>query len=72
MTKALRLARSFHSTGHRMILVESSKYWLTGRRLSRSADRFYTVPKHQDDGYADALLEIVKKEGVDAYVPGTR
>ena len=69
MTKALQLARSFHGAGHRVILVESSKYWLTGHRFSRAVDRFYTVPKPQAAGYTDALLEIVKKESVDVYVP---
>jgi hypothetical protein len=28
MTKALQLARSFHKAGHRVILVETHKYWL--------------------------------------------
>ena len=45
MTKALQLARSFHAAGHRVILVESAKYRLTGHRFSRAVDRFYAVPK---------------------------
>ncbi|MBC7632968.1 MAG: ATP-grasp enzyme [Flavobacterium sp.] len=69
MTKALQLARSFHRAGHRVILVESHKYRLTGHRFSRAVDRFYTVPKPEAPGYAPALLAIVRKEGVDAYVP---
>jgi predicted ATP-grasp superfamily ATP-dependent carboligase len=69
MTKALQLARSFDRAGHRVILIESHKYWLTGHRFSRSVDRFYTVPKPQDPDYIDALLEIVKQEGVDVYIP---
>jgi hypothetical protein len=69
MTKALQLARSFHSAGHRVILVESGKYWLTGHRFSRAVAGFYTVPKPQAHDYADALLEIVRKERVDVYVP---
>ena len=69
MTKALQLARSFHAAGHRVILVESRKYRLTGHRFSRAVDRFYTVPSPQADDYADALLEIVQKENVDVYVP---
>jgi glutathione synthase/RimK-type ligase-like ATP-grasp enzyme len=69
MTKALQLARSFHGAGHRVILVESGKYWLTGHRFSRAVDRFYTVPEPRADNYADALLEIVRREGVDVYVP---
>jgi predicted ATP-grasp superfamily ATP-dependent carboligase len=69
MTKALQLARSFHGAGHRVILVESHKYWLTGHRFSWAVDRFYTVPKPQAKDYIDALLEIVQREGVDVYIP---
>jgi predicted ATP-grasp superfamily ATP-dependent carboligase len=69
MTKALQLARSFHRAGHRVILVESRKYWLTGHRFSWHVDRFYTVPKPEAADYTDALLEIVKLESVDVYIP---
>ena len=69
MTKALQLARSFYSAGHRVILIESSKYWLTGHRFSRAVDHFYTIPDPRAKGYTDALLEIVQKESVDVYVP---
>jgi ATP-grasp domain len=69
MTKALQLARSFDRAGHRVILVESHKYWLTGHRFSWAVDRFYTLPKPQAKEYIDALLEIVQQERVDVYVP---
>jgi carbamoylphosphate synthase large subunit len=71
MTKALQLARSFHGAGHRVILVEAHKYWLTGHRFSRAVDRFYTVPAPQADpeAYIEALLAIAKREQVDVYVP---
>jgi predicted ATP-grasp superfamily ATP-dependent carboligase len=71
MTKALQLARSFHAAGHRVILVEGHKYWLSGHRFSNAVSRFYTVTAPQEDpeGYIQALLEIVKKEKVDIYVP---
>src|ERR1700761_1161133 len=69
MTKALQLARSFHAAGHRVILIESRKYRFTGHRFSRAVDRFYTVPEPGSPGYADALLAIVRREGVDVYVP---
>ncbi|MEP7088653.1 MAG: hypothetical protein ABI776_00990 [Nocardioidaceae bacterium] len=69
MTKALQLARSFHAAGHRVVLVESGKYRLTGHRFSRSVDRFHTVPRPDADDYAQALLAIVRAEGVDVYVP---
>jgi predicted ATP-grasp superfamily ATP-dependent carboligase len=69
MTKALQLARSFHQAGHRVILAETHKYWLTGHRFSWAVDRFYTVPNPQSDEYPHALLAIVQQEGVNAYVP---
>jgi predicted ATP-grasp superfamily ATP-dependent carboligase len=69
MTKALQLARSFHRAGHRVILLETHKYWLTGHRYSWAVDRFYTVPNPQTAEYAQALLEIVQKEKVNVYVP---
>jgi predicted ATP-grasp superfamily ATP-dependent carboligase len=69
MTKALQLARSFHQAGHRVILIESHKYWLTGHRFSWAVDRFYTVPNPDAPDYIDALLKIVQSEGVDVYVP---
>jgi predicted ATP-grasp superfamily ATP-dependent carboligase len=69
MTKALQLARSFHRAGHRVILIESHKYWLTGHRFSRAVDRFYTVPNPDAPDYIDVLLKIVQSEGVDVYIP---
>ena len=71
MTKALQLARSFHAADHRVILVETHKYWLTGHRFSSAVDRFYTVPAPQKDpeGYTQALLNIAKQENVDIYIP---
>ena len=69
MTKSLQLARSFHAAGHRVVMVESSKYRFTGHRFSRSVDRFYTVPKPQSPDYEQALLSIVHAERIDVYVP---
>jgi predicted ATP-grasp superfamily ATP-dependent carboligase len=69
MTKALHLARAFHRAGHRVVMVETEKYRLTGHRFSRAVDRFYTVPPSGDPAYTSALIEIVLREGVDVYVP---
>lgn len=69
MTKALQLARSFHAAGHRVVLVETARYRLTGHRFSRAVDAFHVVPQPDDPGYADALLRIVRAEDVDVYVP---
>ncbi|MBO1767832.1 hypothetical protein [Allobranchiibius sp. GilTou38] len=69
MTKALALARAFHRAGHRVVLVETPAYRYTGHRFSRAVDRFYTVPTPGGPDYTDALLDIVRSEGVDVYVP---
>ncbi|WP_163797538.1 ATP-grasp domain-containing protein [Mycolicibacterium sediminis] len=69
MTKALQLARSFHTAGHRVVLVESAKYRLTGHRFSRAVDAFHVVPEPTAPGYAEALLEVVRRESVDVFVP---
>ncbi|CAN5455483.1 hypothetical protein BH10ACT9_BH10ACT9_21660 [soil metagenome] len=69
MTKALQLARSFHSDGHRVILVESAKYRFTGHRFSRAVDAFHCVPEPTAAGYAEALLDVVRREGVDLFIP---
>ncbi len=69
MTKALQLARSFSTAGHRVVLAEQAKYRFTGHRFSRSVDRFRTVPKPDAPGYAAELARIVREEGVDVYVP---
>jgi hypothetical protein len=69
MTKALQLARSFHSAGHRVILVESAKYRFTGHRFSRAVDAFHCVPEPTAPGYAEALRDIALIERVDVFVP---
>jgi predicted ATP-grasp superfamily ATP-dependent carboligase len=69
MTKALQLARSFHSAGHRVVLVESPKYRFTGHRFSRAVDAFHCVPEPTAPGYAEALLAVALLERVDVFVP---
>ncbi len=69
MSKALALARGFHRAGHRVVLCETAKYRLTGHRFSRAVDAFHIVPGPEEPGYAEALLDIVRREGVDVYVP---
>ncbi|KQT90817.1 ATP-grasp enzyme [Marmoricola sp. Leaf446] len=69
MTKALALCRAFHAAGHRVVLVESARYRLTGHRFSRAVDAFHTIPDAGSPDYADALEAIVRAEGVDVYVP---
>lgn len=71
MTKSLQLARSFYKAGYRVILVETHKYWLSGHRFSRAVAKFYTVPapEKDPDGYCQTLQDIVRKEGVDVFIP---
>jgi len=71
MTKALQLARSFHAAGHEVFLVESHKYWLSGHRFSKAVKRFYTIPAPEKDpeGYCQQLLEIVKRDNIDVFIP---
>ncbi|QIK68741.1 ATP-grasp enzyme [Nocardioides sp. HDW12B] len=69
MTKALALARHFHAAGHRVVMVETARYRWTGHRFSRAVDAFHVVPDTSSPDYADALLRVVKEEGVDVYVP---
>ena len=69
MTKALQLARSFHAAGHRVVMIDSHRYWLTAHRFSRAVDRFVTVPPPDAPEYVDALLDVVRREHVDVYVP---
>jgi len=71
MTKALQLARSFHRDGHEVFLVETDKYWLSGHRFSNAVKGFNTVPAPEKDsgGYCQGLLNIVKKNDIDLFVP---
>ena len=71
MTKALQLARSFSQAGHRVILVETDKYWLSGHRFSRAVNRFYTVPDPTKDsaGYIQKISDLIKQEKVNIFVP---
>ncbi|KYC37880.1 ATP-grasp enzyme [Scytonema hofmannii PCC 7110] len=73
MTKALQLARSFGAAGHRVVLIETHKYWLSGHRFSNAVSRFYTTPTPQYDpeAYIQTLIDIVKRENIDVYVPVT-
>jgi hypothetical protein len=69
MTKALALARAFHRAGHRVILLESAHYRLTGHRFSRAVSAFHVIPPAGAPGYVDALIDVARREHVDVYVP---
>ena len=71
MTKALQLARSFHTAGYQVFLVETHKYWLSGHRFSNAVSRFRTIPapEKDPDGYCQALLDLVQQEKIDVFIP---
>lgn len=69
MTKALVLARAFHAAGHRVVLAEQARYRWTAHRTSRAVAAFHVLPAPGAPGYEDALLQVVRAEGVDVFVP---
>ncbi len=71
MTKSLQIARSLCAAGHKVFLLETNQYWFSGNRFSNAVTGFYTVPDPQKDwdGYCRKLLEIVKKEKIDLFIP---
>lgn len=69
MTKSLVLARLLHAAGHRVVLVETARYRLTGHQFSNAVDAFHVVPDPTSPEYAEALLRVVKEEGVDVWIP---
>jgi len=71
MTKTIQLARSFHAAGHRVILVDTEKYWLSGNQFSNAVAGSYIVPDPSKDleGYVKALHAIALKEKIDFFIP---
>jgi predicted ATP-grasp superfamily ATP-dependent carboligase len=71
MTKTLQLARSFHAAGHRVILIDTEKFWLNGNQFSNTVAKFYTVPdpNHDLEGYTRELQAIAKTENIDLFIP---
>ena len=71
MSKCLQLARSFKEAGHKVFLLETDEYWMSGNRFSNAIAGFYTVPNPEQDwhGYCEKLLDIVKRENIDVFIP---
>jgi predicted ATP-grasp superfamily ATP-dependent carboligase len=71
MTKALQLARSFYAAGHRVILIDTEKFWHSGNPYSRTVAGFYTVPDPGKNvlGYINDLRKIAIAEKVDLFIP---
>eukprot|EP00450_Noctiluca_scintillans_P039709 CAMPEP_0194477082 /NCGR_PEP_ID=MMETSP0253-20130528/857_1 /TAXON_ID=2966 /ORGANISM="Noctiluca scintillans" /LENGTH=583 /DNA_ID=CAMNT_0039316005 /DNA_START=66 /DNA_END=1817 /DNA_ORIENTATION=+ len=71
MSKALHIARCLWRCGHKVVLVETEKYWCSGSRFSRSVWKFETVrcPRVDPEGYKHDLAALVVKHGVNFFVP---
>jgi predicted ATP-grasp superfamily ATP-dependent carboligase len=71
MTKALQMARSFHAAGHRVVLIDTEKFWHSGNQYSNSVAAFYTVPDPTQNlsSYVETLRAIVQKEQVNLFIP---
>ncbi|WP_088892543.1 ATP-grasp enzyme [Leptolyngbya ohadii] len=71
MTKTLQLARSFQAAGHRAIIIDLDRFWLSGNRFSNAIAGFYTVPDPAKgwEKYCETLRSIVEREKVDLFIP---
>lgn len=71
MSKALHAARSLWRAGHRVVLVETDKYWCSGSRLSRAVAAFDTVTCPRIDGkaYLADLKRVFDANGCDTFLP---
>lgn len=71
MTKSLQLARCFHQSGHQVYLLDDNKYWMAGNQFSNVISGFYTVPNPKKDWnqYCQHLLDIIKSQKIDIFIP---
>ena len=67
-TKTLELVRSFYAVGHLVFLTES--YSFATNRYSRCVERFYVTPSTLNEfEYIQSIVDIVKREKIDYFVP---
>lgn len=67
-TKTLQLVRSFYAAGHSVFLTES--YSFATNRYSRCVSRFYQTPSTSNEReYIQSIVDIVKREKIDYFVP---
>lgn len=71
MPVALEVSRSLHRSGARVVVVDSISPYIC--QSSRTVAASYVIPSPTLDfaGYKDALLELVRKEGIDLILPMT-
>lgn len=73
-TKSLILIRKFYQAGHRVILAEESQWgFLCATRFSACIERYYPLrnPVESPLLYIQDIKEIILKEMVDLWVPGS-
>lgn len=70
MQKSVFIARALAQNGYRVVLVEE-KGWgeLCAARFSSAVTSFHLVPGGGGQAYIDALVQLIRKEGVDLFVP---
>ena len=73
MTKSFVLIKQLKARGCRVVLVETSKYWMSASRFSNCVDRFVTVPvpEKEPEAYNKAMVALAKEENADLFVPVT-
>merc|ERR1719424_703724 len=73
MTKAFVMIKQLKAQGCRVVLVETSKYWMVASRFSSAVDRFVTVPipEKETEAYLKAMVALAKEEKADIFVPVT-
>jgi hypothetical protein len=73
MTKSFVLIKQLKAQGCRVVLVETSKYWMVASRFSNAVDRFVTVPVPEKDpeAYVAAMVRLAEEERADIFVPVT-
>ena len=73
MTKAFVMIKQLKAQGCRVVLVETSKYWMVASRFSNCVDRFVTVPipEKEPEAYLDAMARLAEEENADLFVPVT-
>jgi len=71
MSKALHCARCIWKAGHKVVLVETPRYWCSGSRFSRSVAAFelVTCPREDPDAYVRDMLAVARKHQVDLFIP---
>jgi len=73
MTKSYVMIKQLKAQGCRVVLVETSKYWMVASRFSNCVDRFATVPVPEKDptAYLAVMARLAEEEKADLFVPVT-